>query len=83
MNIYHYGFVCLVIFSNEKYVRVKKKKLLDILLKKKKISVILELFANTSHLTNIIPIPIRKFWNSQTIPIPICGKNYYLLITAL
>ena len=26
---------------------------------------------NTSHLTNIIPIPIRKFQNSRTIPIPI------------
>ena len=27
--------------------------------------------ANTFHLTNIVPIPIRKFWDSQTIPIPI------------
>ena len=30
-----------------------------------------ELFDNTSHLTNIIPIPIRMFWISRTIPIPI------------
>ena len=70
MNISHYGFVGPVNFSNEKYIRVKKKKCLDILLRKK-ISGIQELFANSSHLTNIIPIPIGKFWNSQTIPIPI------------
>ena len=38
---------------------------------KKQISGIRELFANTSHLKNIIPIPNRNFWNSQTIPIPI------------
>ena len=35
------------------------------------------------HLTNIIPIPIRKFWNSQTIPNPICKEvgfaNLFLL----
>ena len=35
------------------------------------ISGICELFAKTSHLTNIISIPIRKSWNSQNIPIPI------------
>ena len=71
MHISHYGFVCPVNFSNENYIRVKKKKFLDIFLRKKKKFGIRELFANTSHLTNIIPIPIRKFWNSQTIPIPI------------
>ena len=69
MNISHYGFVCPVNFTNEKYKRVKKKKLLETFLRKKKISGICELFANTFHLTNIIPI--RKFWNSRTIPIPI------------
>ena len=57
--------------------KVKKKKFVDILLRKKEISGIRELFANTSYLTNIIPIPIRKFGNSQTFPIPIfteCGS---------
>ena len=96
MNISHYGFVCQVNFSNEKYIRVKKKKFLDIFFEKKNISGICELFANISHMTNIIPIPICKFWNSQTIPIPIRSevgstnpipipireKNYYSLITA-
>ena len=38
---------------------------------KKYISGIHEYFTNTSHLTNTFPIPIRKFWDSQTIPIPI------------
>ena len=32
---------------------------------------------NTSHLTYIIPIPIRKFWLHKSIPIHIRGKNYY------
>ena len=35
------------------------------------------------HLTNIIPIPIREFWNSQTIPNPFCKEvvfaNLFLL----
>ena len=61
MNISHYGFVCPGNFSNEKYIRVKKKKFFEIFFEKKKISGIRELFANTSHLTNIIPIPICKF----------------------
>ena len=34
MNISHYGFACPVIFSNKKYIRVKKKKLLNIFLRK-------------------------------------------------
>ena len=71
MNISHYGFVCPVNFSNEKYIGVKKKKFLVIFLREKRISGIRELFANTSNLTNIIPIPIRKFWISRTIPNPI------------
>ena len=41
---------------------------------------------NTSHLTNIISIPFRKFWNSQTIPIPICTEvgsvNLFLFLFA-
>ena len=36
---------------------------------------------NSSHLTNIIPILICKFRKSQNIPIPICGKINYSLIT--
>ena len=37
-------------------------------------------------MTNIIPIPIRKFGNSQTIPIPICTEvgstNLFLFLFA-
>ena len=91
MNIYHYGFVCLVNFLEEKYIRVKKKTFIEKKNEKKQISGICELFANISHLTN--NIPICTFWSSRTIPIPykswlrksipfsIRGINYYLLIT--
>ena len=86
MNISHYGFVCPVNFSNKKYIRVKKKKFSDILLRINQISGICELFANTFHPTNNIPIPISKFWNSQTIPIPICTEvgfaNLFLFLFA-
>ena len=37
---------------------------------------------NSSHLTNTIHIPIRKFWNSKNIPIPIrieVGSAYLFL----
>ena len=39
-------------------------------------------------MTNIIPIPIRKFWNSQTIPIPIrtevgSAKLFLFLVSSL
>ena len=88
MNISLYGFVCSVNFSNQRYIRVKKKKFLDIFLRKNMISGIRELFGNTSHLTNIIPIPIpiRKFWNSLTIPTPIRAEfgsgNLFLFLFA-
>ena len=42
MNIYHYGFVFPVNFSNEKYIRVKKKKFFDTFLRKNRCQV----FAN-------------------------------------
>ena len=71
MHVSYYGFVCQVSLSNYKYIRVKKNIFLEKKFEKKNISGIREQFANTSHLTNIIPIPIRKFWDSQTIPIPI------------
>ena len=51
--------------------RSQEKELLNNFLEKIYILGICEYFANTSHLTNIIPIPIGKFWNSQTIPISI------------
>ena len=38
---------------------------------KKYLSDIYYWFAKTSRLTNTIPIPICRFWYSQTIPIPI------------
>ena len=41
---------------------------------------------NSSNLMNIIPIPIPKFLDSQTIPIPICTKvgsaNIFLFLFA-
>ena len=49
MNICHYGFVCLVNYSNEKYKRDKKKKLLDIFLKKNRYQV----FVNHSQMLPI------------------------------
>ena len=35
MKISHYGFFCPVNVFNEKYIRVKKKKFLDIILREK------------------------------------------------
>ena len=86
MNISHYGYVCPANFSKEKYRRVKEKKFSRHFFWKKQWSGIPELFANTSHLTNIFPIPTPKFWNSQTIPIPICTEvasaNLFLFLFA-
>ena len=60
MHISHHGFVCPVSFSNEKYIRVWGKRNI-----RKKFDNfclgIRDKFANTSHLTNIIPIPFSKF----------------------
>ena len=84
MHISHYNFVCTVNLSKKK--RVKKKTFLENIEKKIYISGICEYIANTSHQTNIIPIPICKFWNSQTIPIPICTEvgstNLFLFLFA-
>ena len=81
MNISHYGYGCPENFSNEKYIRVTKKKLLDIFLRKNFVSGFHELFANTSYLTKIC-----KFWNSQPIPIPIRtevgSSNLFLFLVA-
>ena len=86
-----YSYISLLLcltgqFFKWKNIRVKKKIFLDIFLREKKMKGICELFANTSHLTNIIPIPICKFWNSQTIPIPICKEvgftNLFLFLFA-
>ena len=57
MNISDYGFVCPVNSSNEKYKSLEKEILRHFFERKKNISGICELFANTSHLTNIILIP--------------------------
>ena len=64
MHISHYCLVWPVNFSNEKIQESRKNFFLDIFLREKKILGICELFKTTSHLTNIIPIPIQKFWNS-------------------
>ena len=74
-------------FLKYKYIPVKKNISLEKSLREKNISVICEYFANTSNLTNIIPIPICKFCNSQTIPIPICSEvgsaNQFLILFAV
>ena len=60
MNISHYGFVCQVSFQ----MKIYKRPIKEIMRKKKKkkyFSGICEQYANTSHLTNIIPITISKF----------------------
>ena len=62
-HTFHYDFLCTVSFSKKKYIRVKKRK--EIYDRN-----IFQIFVNRSHLTNIIPIAIPKFWDSQTIPIP-------------
>ena len=49
INISHYVFVCLVNFSNEKYIRVKKKKLLELFLRKNRY----QIFVNYSRIPPI------------------------------
>ena len=39
MNISHYDFVCPETFSNEKFIRVKKKKFVEIFLRKNRYQV--------------------------------------------
>ena len=39
MNISHYGFDCPVIFTNEKFIRVKKKNFLETFLRKNRYQV--------------------------------------------
>ena len=74
-NIYREWACISLCFSKKKYIRVKKEKnIRKIWGKKKHILGIHEYFANTSHLTNFIPIPICKFWDSRTIPIPMCTE---------
>ena len=55
-------------------------------MREKNISDICEKLLNSSHLTNIIPIPICKFLDSQTIPNPICTEvgstNLFLFLFA-
>ena len=49
MHISHYGFVCPVRFSNEKYIRERKKRNSNRIIEKK----ILQVFVNNSQ---ILPI---------------------------
>ena len=95
MNISHYGFVCLVSFSNKKYIRVKKKKFLDIFWEKIDIRYpgnICEFFPSDEYyfysnlqvleFTNYSYSYSYRSWLCESIPIPIRGKNCYSLITA-
>ena len=96
MHISHYGFVCPVNFSNEKYIRVKKKKFLDIILREKvdirSLWIICEYFPSDKYysysysqvleFTNYSYSYSYRSWLRQSILIPIRGKNYYSLITA-
>ena len=67
INTSQYGFVCPVKFSNEKYIRIKKKKFLDIFLRKNRYQV----FVNYSQILPIWQILFWIFLNSQFIPISI------------
>ena len=71
-------------FKNNIYMSQEQEILRKQRERRKKISAIREQFANTSCLTNNIPIPIRTFLNSQSIPIPIRtdlgSANLFLLL---
>ena len=94
MNISHYGFVCPVNFSNEKYIRVKKKKFLDIFLRKNRYQVFVNYsrilptdeyysysYSQVLEFTNYSYSYSYRNWLCESIPIPIRGKNNYSLIT--
>ena len=94
MNISHYGFSCPVNFWNEKYIRVKNKKYLDISLKKIDIRyswIICEFlpsdkyysysYSQVLEFTNYSYSYLYRIWLRKSIPIPIRRKNYYSLIT--
>ena len=96
MNISHYGFFCLVNFSIDKYIRIKKKKFLDIFWERIHFRypwIIREYFPadeyysySYSHVfefTNYSYSYLYRSWLRESIPNPICRKNSYLLITAL
>ena len=96
MNISHYGFVCQVNFSNEKYIRVRKKKFLEIFLGKSRYQVfviIRENFPSDKYYSysylqvlefmNYSYSYLYRSWLSESIPIPIRRENYYSLITEL
>ena len=63
MNVSHYGFVGHVSFSNKKINKSQEKEIIRKKMRNKNSSGIRELFANNSHLTNIISISICNFWN--------------------
>ena len=93
MNISHYGFVCPEKFSNEKYIRVQNF-FLDIFLRKIfKIIIFCKYlpsdeyyfysYSQVLEFTKYSYSYSYRSWIRKSIPIPICRKNYYSLITVL
>ena len=96
MHISHYGFVWSINYSNEKNIGVQNKNFLDLFWEKKKDIryswIIREYFPSDEYysysylqvleFTNYSYSYSYRSWLRKTIPIPIRGKNYYLLITA-
>ena len=86
--------VCPVNFSNEKYIRVKKKKFVEIFWEKIDIRnswIIRKYFPSDKYysysywqvleFTNYSYSYSYRSWLRESIPILFCGKKYYLLIT--
>ena len=89
MNISHYVFVCQVNFSNEKYIRDKKKKFLEFFLQKKidiRYSLIIHKYfpskecysysySQVLEFTNYSYSYLYRSWLCESLHIPICGKK--------
>ena len=97
MNISHYGFVCPVSFSNEKYIRVRRKRNIRKKLDNQKYFsyswIVRKYFPSDKYysysysqvleFTNYSYSYLYRSWLRKSIPIPIRRKIYYLLITEL
>ena len=93
-----YGFLCPINFSNEKYIRVKKNIFLDIFLRKNRyqvfvnysrIQIIREYKYYSYSYSQVLEFTYYFYSYSyrnclhKSIPILICGTNYYYMINVL